>query len=263
MTLLAMLDAAATGAVDVADGWGQGRATYGGLVAGLLVARAEVLTDDVERRLRVANTTFVGPVEPGAAQIDGQVLRAGSGATTVEARLLQGGEVRATLVASFARPRETAVTVDEAGARPTIPDASEVEPVPFFAGLPEFLQHVELRFAAGGAMFSGCDEAAFGGWMRWREPPARMGDRELIALTDAWPPAIAPRFAGPAPMSSLAWTFEPVGEAPGTPYDPAAHWQYDARTLTASGGFAQTTARVWDASGTLRALSHQTVAYFR
>ena len=35
MNLQEMLDQAATGTVHVQEGWGQGRATYGGLVAGL------------------------------------------------------------------------------------------------------------------------------------------------------------------------------------------------------------------------------------
>ena len=43
MTIDDMLDSAAGGAATIAPGWGQGRATYGGLVAGLLVARAEAL----------------------------------------------------------------------------------------------------------------------------------------------------------------------------------------------------------------------------
>ena len=49
-TIDEMLDSAAAGAVTIAPGWGQGRATYGGLVAGLLVARAEQLAEG--RRLR-------------------------------------------------------------------------------------------------------------------------------------------------------------------------------------------------------------------
>src|SRR5262245_54317532 len=102
-----MLDAAARGATTVAPGWGQGRATFGGLVAGLLVARAEALCGDPVRRLRSASVAFVGPVSPGAARLDGSVLRAGSSATQILVTLEQDGEPRAVLLASFGNDRES------------------------------------------------------------------------------------------------------------------------------------------------------------
>ncbi|MBO9533312.1 MAG: thioesterase family protein [Solirubrobacteraceae bacterium] len=247
-------------------GWGQGRATYGGLVAGLLAARAEQLIDDPARRLRVANITFVGPVEPGDASIDVEVLRSGSSATSVHGRVVQSGDVRTTFTATYGADRATQVSVDgsRATAAPAIARPEAVEAAPFIEGLlPDFLQHVELRFAAGSPPFTGAREAAFGGWMRFREAPARMGDRELLALTDAWPPGVAPLFTGPAPMSSLGWTYEVVGTPPADEPDaPDAHWQYDVRTLVAAHGYGSTTARIWDAAGRLRALSRQTIAYF-
>lgn len=263
VTLDEMIAAAATGTADVAEGWGQGRATYGGLVAALLLARAEAAVGAPERRLRTANVVFVGPVAPGPAQIEAEVLRAGSSATTVSGRVVQDGEVRATLIATFGVARATSVSVAVSEPAPHIPSPAEVDPVPYVAGvMPEFFQHVELRFATGSPPFTGAAEAAFGGWMRFREAPARFGERELVALADAWPPGVAPLFSGPAPMSTLSWTFDLLGDAP-LWSDPAAQWQYDVRTIAASGGYGQTTARIWDPSGELRALSRQTIAYFR
>lgn len=263
VTLDEMIAAAATGTADVAEGWGQGRATYGGLVAALLLARAQTVVGAPERRLRTANVVFVGPVEPGPALIDAEVLRAGSSATTVSGRVVQGDEVRATLIATFGVARETSVSVAADDPAPSIPAPAEVDPVPYIAGvMPEFLQHVELRFATGSPPFTGAAEAAFGGWMRFRAAPAQFGDCELVALADAWPPGVAPLFSGPAPMSTLSWTFDLLGDAPITP-DPTAQWQCDVRTIAASGGYGQTTARIWDPQGELRALSRQTIAYFR
>lgn len=257
-----LLSSAAAGVAEVPEGWGQGRATFGGLVAGLLLARAEALVASDARRLRTATFTFVGPVAPGAATIEAEVLRAGSSATSIAGRLLQDGEVRATVIGVFAQPRATAVEVEADLPAPAIAAPAEVEPVPYIEGItPEFFQHVELRFAAGSPPFSGAAEAAFGGWMRFRQPPDRFGDRELIALTDAWPPAVSPRFSGPAAMSTVSWTIDLLGDADETS-DPAAQWQYDVRTIAASDGFAQSTAHVWDAAGRLRARSHQTIAYF-
>jgi len=265
VTLDEMLDRAAAGATTVAAGWGQGRATYGGLVGGLLVARAEALCGDPARRLRSASVAFVGPVAPGEAMVDGTLLRAGSSATQVETRIVQDGEVRAALLASFGdgRPSDLAVDAAARNPRPHLPAPDEVEPMTRVPGAtPDFFAHVDLRYV-GEAPFSGAPEPDFGGWMRFVEPPASFGDREFVTLADAWPPAILPMLERPTAMSTVAWGFEPVaGPPPGEADAPDAYWQYDVRTHTAGHGYAHTTARIWDARGRLRALSHQTVVYF-
>jgi acyl-CoA thioesterase len=265
MTLDEMLDAAAQGAATVAPGWGQGRATYGGLVAGLLVARAEALREDATRRLRSASATFAGPVGPGPTELDASVLRAGSSATQVHVRLLQDGEVRAVLLATFAGDRASGIAVDAGprNPRPVLPAPDAVERLPHVPGVtPEFFGRVDLRYAAGAPPFSGAAQPDFGGWMRFAQAPAAFGDRELVTLADAWPPAIIPLLDRPAGMSSVAWTFEPVAGPPSGGDAPDAYWQYDVRTHAAAAGYAQTTARIWDDAGRLRALSHQTIAVF-
>jgi len=266
MTIDEMLDSAAGGAATIAPGWGQGRATYGGLVAGLLVARAEALVGDRGRRLRSASVAFVGPVAPGSATLDGSVLRAGRSATQISLTLIQDGEPRAALLASYGDDRDTTIAVDPAPRNPPpeLPAPATLAPIGYVPGLlPEFFQHFDLRFAGGALPFSGAGEPDFGGWMRFAQPPERFGDRELVMLADAWPPAISPLFDGPVALSSLAWTFEPVAwPEPGEDDEPDAYWQYDVRTLAAGDGYAHTRARIWDARGRLRALSGQTVAYF-
>lgn len=264
MTIDDMLDSAAGGAATIAPGWGQGRATYGGLVAGLLVARAEVLAEG--RRLRSASVAFVAPVAPGAATVDGTVLRAGSSATQISVTLVQDGEPRAALLASFGDDRESAIAVDPAlrTPPPSFPAPATVEPIPYTPGvMAEFFVHFDLRYVGGAVPMSGAAEPDFGGWMRFAEPPRRFGERELVALADAWPPSISPMLERPAALSSLAWTFEPVAwPDPGEHDAPDAFWQYDVRTLAAGDGYAHSRARIWDDRGRLRALSGQTVAYF-
>jgi acyl-CoA thioesterase len=266
LSLDEMLDGAAAGATTVAPGWGQGRATFGGLVAGLLVARAEALCADPQRRLRSASVSFVGPVTPGPATVEGEVLRAGSSVTQVQARIVQEGEVRAAMIAGFGGGRDTRIALDSAARnpRPELPAPETVQPIAYVEGItPEFFQHVDMRFASGSVPFAGAGEPDFGGWMRFAEPTSRFGDRELMALTDVWPPAIAPLLDKPAPMSTLAWTFEPVaGPPPGETDAPDAFWQYQVHTHASGHGYAHATARVWDERGTLRAISHQTIAYF-
>ncbi len=256
MTLDEMLDAAATGETTIAPGWSQGRATYGGLVGGMLVARAAALADG--RPLRSASISFIGPTEPGPASIEGAVLRTGRAVTQTEARLVQGGETRAALFAAFGDDRVSAIEVHRDD-RPQVPGAQQLARLPTLPGItPEFLERFDMRFATGGGPFSGAAEPDFGGWVRFAEPPRAFGDRELTVLADAWPPAVAPLLSRPAPASSLAWTLELT---PGSA-TPATFWQYDVHTHVASGGYAISTARMWDEDGRLRAVSHQTVAVF-
>jgi acyl-CoA thioesterase len=266
MPLDDMLAGAAAGATMIEPGWGQGRATFGGLVAGLLVARAEALCADPARRLRAASVAFVGPVAAGAAALDGAVLRAGSSITHVEVELAQAGEPRAAVTASFGADRSSEVAVDPAprNPRPAIAAPDTIEPVPPLPGMtPDFLAHFDLRYAAGAPPLSGAAEPDLGGWMRFADPPAAFGDRELVTLTDAWPPAVMPMFERPIALSTLTWTFEPVAwPPPGERDTPDAFWQYDVRTLAAGAGYVHTSARIWDDQGRLRALSRQTVALF-
>jgi hypothetical protein len=180
--------------------------------------------------------------------------------------LLQDGEPRAGLLASFADDRSSTLAVD--GTRrnppPVIAAPEAIEPRPHVPGvMAEFFVHFELRYVGAALPMTGAPEPDFGGWMRFAEPPQRFGDRELVTLADAWPPAIAPMLDGPVALSSLAWTFEPVAwPDPAEPDAPDAHWQYDVRTLAAGDGYAHTHARIWDARARLRAVSSQTVAYF-
>jgi acyl-CoA hydrolase len=121
---------------------------------------------------------------------------------------------------------------------------------------PEFIEHFDVRFAAGAPPFSGAAEPDFGGWMGFAEPPATIGDRELVVLADAWPPAVSPLLDRAVPASTVSWTLELVA-GPSTPF-----WQYAVHTHAAGGGYALSSARIWDADGNLRAVSHQTVAIF-
>src|SRR4051812_27792011 len=118
MTLDEMLDGAAAGETTIQQGWSQGRATYGGLVGGMLVARAAALAG--ERPLRSASIAFIGPVEPGLVHVEGTVLRVGRAVTQVETRLVQAAQTRAALFASFGDDRASAIDVRRDD-RPPVP----------------------------------------------------------------------------------------------------------------------------------------------
>ncbi len=256
--------AGANGRVDVAEGWGQGRATFGGIIGGLLLARAEAVVADAERPLRSATVSFVAPVEPGPAELDGVVLRAGRAVTQVQVSLRQADAVAAVMLASFGCARESRFDLTAADAAvPGAPAPGAVERSPHYPGFtPDFLAHVDLRLTDGGLPFTGAAEPDFTGWMRFAEPPAAFTLPHLMTLTDCWAPSMLPMLDEIRPASTLAWTFEPVGDPPPGGDDPAAHWLYRVHTDRCANGYGHAQARVWDAGGRLRVISRQTTTVF-
>lgn len=259
-----MLDTAAQGGpAQVAEGWGQGRATYGGLVAGLQLAAITGRLGAERPPLRSLTVSFVAPVSAGEAGIDVEVLRAGSKATQVQARLTQEGTVRSAVLASFGGARDSRIAVGSVEAVPDLPDPGTIEPLPYVAGLtPDFFAHVELRLADGGWPYSGASTSHLTGWMRLRETPARFGEEHLVSLVDAWPPAVLQMLDQPAPGSSLTWTLELVDDLVADPPAPDTQWAYAVRTDHAADGYAHTQAHVWRPDGRLVAISRQTIAVF-
>ena len=47
-----------------------------------------------------------------------------------------------------------------------------------------------------------------------QQPVITMTDAHIVALVDAWPPALLPHLKGPAPASSLSWALEIVHPRP-------------------------------------------------
>ena len=119
--------------VHVENGWGQGRATYGGLIAALVLARIRGRLTDPGLPLRSASVSFVAPVAPGSVVIDAQILRGGSSVTQAQGTLRQGGHVAAVVLASFGTTRASSLVVDPSVGhrRPQIPAAESLPSIPF------------------------------------------------------------------------------------------------------------------------------------
>lgn len=262
MNLQEMLDQAATGTAHVEAGWGQGRATYGGLVGGLLLSALKGrLPEDKTSPLRSVTVSFVAPVAAGPAEIEATILRAGSRATQGQALLRQEGQVAGAMLASFGGGRESSVQVAPHHPMPDLPAPESIDPLPYLPGMtPDFFQHVELRLADGGFPYSAADTSHMVGWMRFREAPPTWGEEHFVSIVDAWPPAVIQMLSGPAPASTLTWTLELVDDVSGDA--PDTHWAYEVRTDHAADGYAHTHAHVWRPDGTLVAISRQTVAVF-
>lgn len=262
MDLQGMLDQARSGTAQVAQGWGQGRATYGGLVAGLMLSalKAQLPTEGEPSPLRSLTVSFVGPLEPGEAELRPRILRAGRSAVQGEVHIVQDGDVEAAMLATFGRSRQSAVVVEPAGRPTQLPPPEQVPAVPFVEGAtPDFLGHVDMRVASGGWPYSGATTSHLRGYMRFREPTPTFGEEHFVSLLDAWPPAVVQMLDQPRPASSMTWTLELLDDVSAAP---DTYWQYEVSTDQARDGYAHTEAHVWHPDGRLVAISRQTIAVF-
>ncbi len=241
------------------EGWGQGRATFGGLVAAVLYAHMEQQVE-ASRLPRSLSLSFVGPVAPGPVELETEILREGRGVTQAQSRLRQNGQVQAVMLGSFGASRPSQIQVDAEPA-PSVKAPEHCVKRPTVPGLtPEFMQWFDYRWGVGTLPYMGSPHREMGGWVRFAEAPPRLGAAHLLALVDAWPPAVLPRLTKPAPASSLSWTLEFIHPLP--ELDPQDWLLYVASIDQAREGYGQTQARLWSAKGELIALSRQTVTVF-
>lgn len=261
MTFDQLLSEVRTGnPVEIPDTWGQGRASFGGLVAGLAFERMASLVAP-GRAMRSMQVSFVGPVEPGVpADFDAEILREGKAVSQVQGRIFQNGEPRLVCLASFGGDRESAIAVDPEPA-PEAKPVDQCQGLPYIKGMtPEFTQHVEMRWAFGNFPFSGKGGREMGGWMQFRETPESFTDAHIVALVDAWPPAVLPHLKARVPASSLSWALDIVHPRP--KLEPGDWLLYRATIDQAGAGYGHTQAGIWTSRGELVALSRQTVTVF-
>lgn len=250
--VMAQVDA---GHYEVPAGWTQGRACFGGLVAAIMYRRLQTLVPD--RPPRSLFVSFVGPVASGPIDIEESVLRTGGSVTQAECRILQEGQVLAVMLASFGLPRESQITVT-GPAMPMLKSLDESFQLPFVEGVsPEFTRFFQVRWGTESLPFSRSKEGELGGWVRFAEE-LEVDHCAMLALIDAWPPAVLPMYKGPAPSSSLTWTVEFLQDE--WPQDD--WWQFHAQTEQAADGYCVTQGQLRSQEGELVALTRQTVTIF-
>ncbi len=246
--------------VTVPTTWAQGRASFGGLVAAMVFDRmARVVGPG--RPMRAMQISFVGPVSPNEpATVEAEILREGKAVSQVMGRIVQQGEPRLVALASFGSDRESDIQV-EALSAPEVAPVDQCQPLEYIKGVtPEFIQQVEMRWAFGNLPFSGKGGRELGGWMKFRKTPELFSDAHIIALVDAWPPAVLPYAKGRVRTSSLSWTLEVVHPRP--VLEPGDWLLYKASIDQAGVGYGHTRASIWTARGELVALSRQAVTVF-
>ncbi len=238
--------------LEIPEGWGQGRATFGGFVVAAGAALARRAT---ERPLRVVQSQFLAPVAPGQVGARMQVLREGRTTTVVQIHLEQGGRLAALLTLTHAVDRPDAREVPG----PEAPDWQPPETypaLPYLEGItPEFTRNYAFRWAEGHLPFQGGTEARTGGYIALREPepPSVEG---LLAALDSFPTPTLSLLDRPAPSSSATWTAHLAGPPRPGPYA----FRYE--TVSATAGLSISVGHAWAADGTYLAFTEQAIAVF-
>jgi acyl-CoA thioesterase len=264
MNLSEMLDAVRQHpeSVIIPSDWAQGRAGFGGLMAALLF---EVMAVKVPagRPVRSLAITFVGPALTGMPiRFEAEVLREGKAVSSVLGRAVQEGGVVTLIQGNFGAPRASQISV------PSFP-AVDMKPLeastalPYIKGVtPEYIQYLDMRWGIGAMPFTNSPGREMGGWVRLRGdvPKEPLSEAHLLALVDAWPPALLPYLNKPAAGSTLSWTIEFV--QPGPALTTLDWCRYCATVEYARDGYGHTAAALWTAEGELIAISRQTVTVF-
>ncbi|MGB1192525.1 MAG: acyl-CoA thioesterase, partial [Pseudomonadales bacterium] len=99
-----------------------------------------------------------------------------------------------------------------------------------------------------------------GGWVRLSESPDVFCDGALVALIDAWPPAILPMLEQVVPSSSITWNIEFLHPRKQLGADDYIY--YECEAVQAVAGYAHSEAKIYDQEGRLIALSRQLVGVY-
>jgi acyl-CoA thioesterase II len=249
-------------AVNIPPQWGQGRASFGGIVAALVYEAMRAKVEAV-RPVRSLAITFVGPAEANVPiSFEVEVLREGRAVSQVLGRAVQQGQVVALVQGSFGAGRPSVIDLPSLAA-PQAPSYEQCKELPFIPGVtPDFTRYFAMRWCFGGVPFSNTPSRHMGGWVQLRDQQQTepVNEAHLLALVDSWPPAVLPYLSAPAAGSSLTWTIEfvqPVASL--TTQD----WcLYRAEIEHARDGYGHVSAALWTQSGELLAISRQTVAVF-
>lgn len=184
----------------VPEGWGQGRTTFGGLVAGYLARAAESST---QRQVRGVDVFFLEPVTPGPVTVRLDSRRDGKYLGHLEASLWAAGKRAALGRFLVGDPGPGELDAVPLVPEPTTPFDQCVE-MPQLPGLtPEFGSNLQILFGEGDWPYTGSQQAVTGGYVRNRGP-AR-GVAALLTHIDAWPPPVLALTSRPITASTVRW----------------------------------------------------------
>jgi len=249
--------------------WSNGRTVFGGLQVALSVRAMRGALDAglgtgagsaSSLPLRSLQTTFVTPVSAGTPLVlRAEFLRSGRSASHARCDLLQDGKVACTTTAIFGAARPSRIVLDIPRPQPEA-DPETLRDVPYIPGItPEFLQHLQLRWAVGRWPYSGHDDPHSMIFARLRDTGCGPEDA-LIALADSIPTPALSMLDKPAPATSMNWMLELIGDPGLLEREQWALIGTDVRA--GADGYLSQTSVLWGPGGHAFSVSHQSVAIF-
>ena len=272
-TAAALLDSlrrdSAGWAVVIPKAWANGRTVFGGLQVALSVRAMRGALDAglgtgagnaSSLPLRSLQTTFVTPVSAGTPLVlRAEFLRSGRSASHARCDLLQDGKVACTTTAIFGAARPSRIVLDIPRPQPDA-DPETLRDVPYIPGItPEFLQHLQLRWAVGRWPYSGHDDPHSMIFARLRDTDCGPEDA-LLALADSIPTPALSMLDTPAPATSMNWMLELIGDPGLLEREQWALIGTDVRA--GADGYLSQTSVLWGPGGHAFSVSHQSVAIF-
>ena len=242
-------------AVNIPEGWMQGRTTYGGLSAALCLQA--VLNDNPALPpLRSAQINFIGPAG-GNVTINSKVLRRGKSVAYVSAEIMGEQGIATHAVFCFGTSRTSRINADFSSA-PTVPAIENSEDLFKLRPGPVFSQNFDCLLAQGDPPMSGSEKTEFYLWARHKDKQAN----DLVAvlsIADMPPPAVLPMFEEFAPISTMTWMLNFLVE---TPQTKDGWWLMNSAADHAHNGYSSQDMNVWNSSGDLVITGRQNIALF-
>lgn len=250
---------------DIPPDWLQGRTSFGGLISTIAVQAMRDVAGGAwpaEVKLRALQTSFIGPVAQGPVEVAVTLLREGKNVRQVQALVQQQGQTAALLLGVFGIDRQTVVPQKSPERPPVARSAEETPPRSAPPGVvPNFTQHMDMRFAEGAAPFTGQHSEISRIHLRMKGEPAPI-DLELLTvlLADVPPTPVISNFTQPTPASSVSWELElrPLAQPPAAD----GWWRVDTDVLASAGGYVNQVTRLWAPGGELAALGYQVVTVY-
>lgn len=257
----AKLDTATSVSYTITEHWMQGRTTYGGLSAALCLDAALKIHPDLPP-LRSAQITFVGPVG-GKVSVSTNVLRRGKSVSYIHTRLSGESGIGTEAVFCFGASRESKLNATYT-AKPKI--NSVADSIGFFGDAPRpvFTDNFDCLLAAGDRPISNSDKDEIWIWVKHKTDASQSilnvhTNVALLALADMPPPAVLPKFASPAPISSMTWM---VNFLQNPEQDNLGWWLLRSAAENAQDGYSSQDMQVWDSQGNLVISGRQSVTLF-
>ncbi|WP_370262886.1 acyl-CoA thioesterase [Limnobacter sp.] len=241
------------------EDWAQGRTMFGGFLSALaVVAMRDTLGLDIP--LRALQTNFVGPVAPGEVVFRTRLLRQGKSVSQVHCEIFSQDVLAGLVVGVFGSARETQLT-SRTPSRMQLPKAADdIQRLPFIPKItPNFLQHIDMRWAVGSLPYMGNGSWESGIHIRCAD--TNLSPEVLIVmLSDGPPTPCLSYFKGPVMASSVSWSLE----LPPLPQEALEDgwFQIDMDTVGAADGYVNQTAKLWTPGGQLASLGYQVVAVY-